>query len=97
MKRALAPAFALALALAPSVALAEDTPLPAAAGAEAPGCPRTDDAAKVATIFPDNSDPSVYYVCSNGQAFQFVCPEGTLFSKAEKVCDWEWEVQRGND
>ncbi|MFE6666542.1 carbohydrate-binding module family 14 protein [Streptomyces sp. NPDC057697] len=96
MKRALAPALTLALALAPSVALAEDTAPRAAAGPEAPGCPEVDNPSGNAVVLADTSDPSVYYVCSNGEPHKVVCPEGTLFSKFEKVCDWEWNIQFEN-
>ncbi|MER7747259.1 chitin binding peritrophin-A domain-containing protein [Streptomyces bacillaris] len=32
----------------------------------------------------------------HGNALKVECPEGTLFSKAGKGCDWEWNVQREN-
>ncbi|MFE6718944.1 chitin binding peritrophin-A domain-containing protein [Streptomyces albidoflavus] len=97
MKRALAPALTLALALTPSVALAEDTSPPAAAGQEAHNCPEVDPPSGDATFFTDTGDPSVYYLCNNGKAYKLVCPEATLWSKAGKACDWEWNVQREND
>ncbi|WNI26732.1 chitin-binding domain-containing protein [Streptomyces sp. ITFR-16] len=97
MKHAFALGLVLAAVLTPSGALAADAPPRALTGSAAPSCPVTEVDDQVAELLADPEEPAAYYICSNGVPHRFVCPEGTLFSVADQVCDWEWNVQRKNN
>ncbi|WP_186343751.1 carbohydrate-binding module family 14 protein [Streptomyces sp. CFMR 7] len=93
MKRMFALGVVLAAVLCPSTAFA-DAPQPTPGHETVPACLASADPNSEFVIIGDGDDPAVYYVCSNGVAHRFVCPQGTLFSVADKVCDWEWNVRR---
>ncbi|XP_037068253.1 peritrophin-1-like isoform X1 [Pollicipes pollicipes] len=51
-----------------------------------PHCPPRDAAFPV--YFRDSDDCAVFYQCSNGAAYKFDCPQGTLFDTNLNVCNW---------
>ena len=57
-----------------------------------PVCPRQDNPNGNATILPDPQNCTTFFICSNGQAYQFVCPSQLKFNNDLKVCDWPENV-----
>ncbi|KAF0297291.1 Peritrophin-1 [Amphibalanus amphitrite] len=49
-------------------------------------CPPRDAAFPV--YFRDEANCAVFYQCSNGVAYKFDCPAGTLFDTTLNVCNW---------
>ncbi|GBO29057.1 Peritrophin-1, partial [Araneus ventricosus] len=50
-------------------------------------CPEVNG--KIAIFYRHASNCSVYYLCSNGLAYEFVCPAGLHFNLRQKKCDYE--------
>lgn len=46
-----------------------------------PVCPRQDNPNGNATILPDPQNCTTFFICSNGQAYQFVCPSQLKVSR----------------
>lgn len=43
-------------------------------------------------LFPDPSDCSGFFSCSNGVMYKLKCPKPLLFSEERGICDWPWLV-----
>lgn len=39
-------------------------------------------------LFPSPESCQKYFVCSNGQSFEFSCPNGLLFDSVNQICNW---------
>ncbi|XP_071951453.1 sushi, von Willebrand factor type A, EGF and pentraxin domain-containing protein 1-like isoform X2 [Antedon mediterranea] len=39
-------------------------------------------------MFADPADPNMWYMCSYGNAYHFICGPGTVWKDDLKVCDW---------
>lgn len=56
------------------------------------GCPKNEQVFK---IMPhDNCNQ--FYMCSNGEPYEFSCPESLVWNPDEGACDWPSQVDCGN-
>ncbi|CAH2235940.1 jg24485 [Pararge aegeria aegeria] len=58
----------------------------------AKGCPKD---TMIFKILP-HDDCNKFYKCSNGEPYEFKCPETLMFNLNESVCDWPNQVDCGN-
>ncbi|KFM79839.1 Peritrophin-1, partial [Stegodyphus mimosarum] len=60
-------------------------------GFPSPFCPSVNGKHPIFYRHPSNC--SVYYMCGNGLAYEFVCPSRLHFNLRKKVCDYEWNAK----